>query len=104
MHRSSPFVLGIAALTLTVGGTALQADTFADGFADGRTALDWQSHPLFDGEPLQAATVDDAPDGDGGVGVLAHEGGALATISYAETVRAEDVFAVEAWVDCPIEP
>lgn len=102
MHHRYPFALCFA--TLAVSCTDLAAETFTDGFAKGQAQLAWQSHPLFDGGTLEAVAVDDAPDGDGGIGVLAHEGGGLATISYPETVRAEDVFTVEAWVDCPIEP
>ena len=96
-------ILPVTALLCLASAGGLAAETFTDGFGGGETSLDWQSHPLFDGAALEARSVDDAPDGDGGIGVLRHEGGGLATISYPDTVRAEDVFAVEAWADCPVE-
>lgn len=94
---------GFAGLAVLIGGGPVAAETFEDGFAGGETQLSWQSHPLFDGGPLQAEATDSAPDGDGGIGVLKHAGGGLATISYPETERVEDTFTVEAWVECPIE-
>ncbi|HEX6143471.1 MAG TPA: hypothetical protein VFZ01_12185 [Geminicoccaceae bacterium] len=104
MSRSPLRVTSAVGLGLIAGAAPVAAETFADGFAGGEPQLAWQSHPLFDGGAVQGEATDDAPDGDGGIGVLAHDGGGLATISYPETIRAEDTFAVEAWVDCPLEP
>ncbi|MDX1540538.1 MAG: hypothetical protein R3349_03955 [Geminicoccaceae bacterium] len=104
MSHPVPLAGALVALTCLTGLEPAAAETFNDPFADGKSQLAWQSHPLFDGGALEGQAVDDAPDGDGGIGVLKHEGGGLATISYAETERAEDTFSVQAWVDCPIEP
>lgn len=104
MSYAAVSAAGLAAALGLASAMPAQAETFNDPFAGGKTQLGWQSHPLFDGGVLEATSAEDAPDGDGGIGVLEHEGGGLATISYPTTEQAEDTFAVEAWVDCPIEP
>lgn len=95
---------GVAGVLACVNLTA-QAETegFADSFAGGKTALDWQGYAWFDSQPLEAVATEDAPDGDGGIGVLRHEGEGFSTVSYATTEKAEDSFRVEAWIDCPYE-
>lgn len=79
------------------------AEVFKDSFAGGDTQLDWINYPMFEGGAVQGQSVKDAPDGDGGIGVLRHEGGGLATVSYANTAKAEDSFEISAWVYCPRE-
>lgn len=79
------------------------AESFKDSFAGGESKLDWLSHPMLKGGAVEARAAKDAPDGDGGIGVLRHEGGGLATVSYAKTAKAEDSFEVSAWVYCPRE-
>ena len=94
----SAFVIAQAAMP---GGAA--AEVFEDSFVGGDTQLDWTSHRMFEGGPVQGRSAEDAPDGDGGIGVLRHDGGALATVSYASTAKAEDSFEISAWVYCPRE-
>lgn len=79
------------------------AETFEDSFAGGDTRLEWTNYPMFEGGAVQGRSVEDAPDGDGGIGVLQHEGGGLATVSYARSAKAEDSFEISAWVYCPRE-
>lgn len=77
------------------------AEAFEDSFADGATQLEWVNYPMFEGGAVQGRAVKDAPDGDGGIGVLQHDGGGLATVSYARAAKAEDSFEISAWVYCP---
>lgn len=95
---SSAIVIAQAALP---DGAA--AETFKDSFPGGAAQLDWTRHSMFEGGVVQGEAAKDAPDGDSGVGVLRHEGGGLATVSYAKTAKAEDSFEVSAWVYCPRE-
>lgn len=79
------------------------AETFEDSFAGGEKKLDWLSHPMLGGGAVEGQPARDAPDGDGGIGVLRHQGGGLATVSYAKTATAAGSFEVSAWVYCPRE-
>jgi hypothetical protein len=97
------WLAAISLLSVAPAATGAAAATFADSFAGGSTELDWQSFPMFGGSALQATSSKDAPDGDGGIGVLRHDGGGLATVSYADTPKAEDGFDVAAWIECPYE-
>lgn len=98
------FVPGACALAISGAlAQAGAAEEFSDGFAGGQAALDWQPYPMFDEGTVEGRSVENAPDGDGGIGVLRHEGGGLGTVSYADTVRAEHTFEVEAYVWCPRE-
>ena len=90
----------IMAQAATPDGAA--AETFEDDFAGGTAQLDWTEHPMFGGGAVQGRSAKDAPDDDGGIGVLRHESG-LATVSYATTAKAEDSFEISAWVYCPRE-
>ncbi len=82
---------------------AAAAEVFEDSFAGGEAQLDWTKYPMFEGGAVQGKSVKNAPDGDDGIGVLRHDGGGLATVSYANTAKAEDSFEVSAWVYCPRE-
>ena len=77
------------------------AETFEDSFAGGKTELDWTAYSMLAGGGVEGQPAKDAPDGDGGIGVLRHKGGGLATVSYAKTAKAEDSFEVSGWVYCP---
>lgn len=100
-HLAAILALGLASAPgFAAEGEAL-AETFTDTFAEGETELSWQSYAPFDGGVVEGRTVDGAPGEDDGIGVLRHEGGGLATVSYAETSMAEDDFVIEADVYCP---
>ena len=74
-----------------------------ESFAGGQATLDWQPFPPFGDGTLEALDADDAPDGDGGIGVLRHSGEGKSSISHVETVKAEGSFEVEASIYCPAE-
>ena len=76
--------------------------TVRDGFAGGKAELAWRPYSLFGEGVVEGQAVDGAPDGDGGSGVLRREGGGAGTVSYAETVKAEESFALAAEVYCPL--
>lgn len=104
--RPMPACLAAALASVLIGPDLAAQETssgriFTDGFAGGRTHLEWRPYPPFDGGAVEGRTVESAPDGDGAIGVLRHSGGGLATIGYADTVKAEDTFTVEAHVYCP---
>ena len=105
MARATFRIATTLPLALASAGPPAHAQSagFADSFGGGSTELDWQAYPWFGGQPLQAATSEDAPDGDGGIGVLRHEGEGFATVSYPATEVAEDSFRVRAFVECPRE-
>ena len=92
--------VAIAQASLPAGAAA---EAFEDSFAGGDAQLDWTSYPMFEDGAVQGESVTGAPDGDGGIGVLRHEGGGLAAVSYAQTAKAEDSFEISAWVYCPRE-
>jgi hypothetical protein len=52
---------------------------------------------------VEGRATENAPDGDGGIGVLRADGPSPGAVSYAETVKAEDSFALGAQVYCPLE-
>jgi len=74
---------------------------YRDAFAGGETELTWRPYSLSGDSVVEARTVESAPDGDGGIGVLRDEGSAPGTVSYAETQKADDSFALGAQVYCP---
>jgi hypothetical protein len=76
---------------------------FRDDFAGGKPELTWRTYSLFGEGVVEGQAVDSAPDGDSGIGVLRHPGDGAGTVSYAETVKAEDSFALGAEVYCPLE-
>jgi hypothetical protein len=82
---------------------AAEAETFEDSFVGGDAQLDWTSHAMLQGGAVKGKSADDAPDGDGSIGVLRHDGGGLATVNYARTAKAEDSFEISACVYCPRE-
>ena len=94
----------ICAMAYASPAARAQAQSFQDSFAGGSAKPAWQSYPWFEGEPLRGVASEQAPDGDGGIGVLQHQGDGFATVSYAATEPAEDSFRVAAWVYCPYEP
>lgn len=94
-------VLGLAqacAYAATAGDTK---SAMTESFAGGKATLDWQPYPPFGDGTVEALAADDAPDGDGGVGVLKHPGDGGATISHADVVKAEGTFEIEASIFCP---
>lgn len=103
--RSARMIRGslVWAMVTALGSPVARADSFTDHFAGGKAELDWTNFSILDGGVVEGQTVKDAPDGDGGIGVLRHRGGSLATVSYAPTDKAEDSFEISAWVDCPLE-
>lgn len=101
--RSQWFNVG-AALLVSVVATAEGAEgEFRDDFADGSPKLSWRSHSWSGDAVVEGRAVDDAPDGDGGIGVLRHRGEGPGTVSYAETLKAGDAFGLAARVYCPLE-
>jgi len=76
---------------------------FDDSFAGGKPALTWRSYAWSEDAVVEGRAVEDAPDGDGGIGVLRADGPSPGAVSYAETVKAEDSFALGAQVYCPLE-
>lgn len=76
---------------------------FKDNFANGEKSVNWRPYPPFGDSVVQSEQTDNAPDGDGKVGVLRHQGDGRATISYADAVKAENTFDVEAYIYCPRE-
>ena len=76
---------------------------FRDTFAGGKAELTWRPYELFGDAVVEGQAAEDAPDGDGGIGVLRHEGGRPGTVSYAETAKAEDGFELGAEVYCPFQ-
>ena len=99
---------GIALIgALQAGTPAVAQDTagqrFEDSFAGGKPALNWQSYAWSEDAVVEGRAVEDAPDGDGGIGVLRADGPGPGAVSYAETVKAEDSFVLGARVWCPLE-
>jgi hypothetical protein len=76
---------------------------YRDGFAGGETELTWRPYTLYGDGVVEGRANERAPDGDGGIGVLRDKGGGPGTVSYAETQKAEDSFALGAQVYCPRE-
>jgi hypothetical protein len=100
----------LAAATLIgawqASGLAVAQDSagqFQDSFAGGKPELTWRSHAWPGHAVVEGEAVEDAPDGDGGIGVLQAAGEGPGAMSYAETVKAEDSFALGARVYCPLE-
>ena len=99
-------IAGAALLAAVLWGGAAGAaagQTFRDAFAEGATELAWQPYSLYGDGVVEGRAAEGAPDGDGGIGVLRHEGGGPGTVSYAQTEKAEDSFRVAARVYCPLE-
>jgi hypothetical protein len=99
---------GIALMGALQAGTpavAQDADElrFDDSFASGKPELDWRSYAWSEDAVVEGRAVDNAPDGDGGIGVLRADGPTPGAVSYAETVKAEDSFALGAKVYCPLD-
>jgi hypothetical protein len=105
MSRRQPMLAAAAAaLALSQAGAAAAADgRFEDHFGGGKAELTWRSYPMFGDGALEGRAVDAAPDGDGGIGVLRADGSAPGAVSYAETAKAEDSFALGAQVYCPLD-
>jgi hypothetical protein len=58
--------------------------------------------PFFNRDNLRGERVEDAPDGDGGVGVLTNQNvGGFASLSYAVTPEVSD-FTLSAMIYCPV--
>lgn len=87
----------------TWSAVAAESGVFRDSFANGKAGLSWVPHPISGDAAVSGEKVDGAPDGDGGIGVLHHPGGARPSVSYADTVKAEDSFQIEAFVHCPFD-
>ena len=96
---------GIGLITVCSGTTVAQEmkPAVEESFGGGEATLDWQPYPPFGNGTLEALDADDAPDGDGGIGVLRHPGEGEASVSHVETVKAEGSFEVEASIYCPAE-
>jgi hypothetical protein len=103
IRAASSLAIAATAMTGVAGSTAAEEQSFQDDFAGAKAALEWRPYPMFGNRSVEGQSIEQAPDGDGGIGVLRHEGGGLATVSYANTVRAEDSFHIEAYVFCPRE-
>jgi hypothetical protein len=77
------------------------AGQFQDSFAGGKPELTWRAHAWWGDAVVEGEAAEDAPDGDGGIGVLQAAGEGPGAVSYAETAKAEDRFALGAQVWCP---
>lgn len=100
-----PQIVSLLTCAVATVSTAMAAEpaVFEDAFAGGEAELAWKPHPLAGDTAVEGRAVGSAPDGDGGIGVLRHRGGAMPTVSYADTAKAEDSFALEAEVHCPLD-
>jgi hypothetical protein len=94
---------GLVLAAAAANGQEAHEKVFTDGFKGGETALEWRPFAPFGEAAVKSRTVEDAPDGDRAIGVLRHSGGQLATVSYADTPKAEDTVSLEAQVYCPRE-
>ena len=79
------------------------AQEFRDRFTSGKPELIWRSFDWSGNAKVEGRAVEDAPDGDGGIGVLAAGGPGPGAVSYAETAKAEDRFELGARLYCPLD-
>uniref|UniRef100_A0A7V4JQ69 Uncharacterized protein n=1 Tax=Thermodesulfobacterium geofontis TaxID=1295609 RepID=A0A7V4JQ69_9BACT len=81
---------------------AFAQEVFKDNFPNGKPELRWAAFPFFNLDNLEGKKVSDAPDGDGGIGVLGNKNvGGFASLSYAVTPEVEN-FYLEAYLYCPV--
>jgi len=77
-------------------------NVFKDNFPKGKPELRWAPFPFFNLDNLEGEKALDAPDGDGGIGVLSNaNAGGFASLSYAVTPQVEN-FYLEAYLYCPV--
>ncbi len=95
-------MLIIILLVFTILENNAFADTYKDNFSDGRAQLRWNFFPSFFLDNLIPKKDKNAPDGDGGIGVLSNSNaGGFAALSYAVTEEVSD-FYLEAFIHCPV--
>ena len=71
---------------------------FAEHFADGKLALNWQVFPFFSPDLIRPVRRIDAPDGDGWIGLVTDQSfGGFASMSYAGEETLSN-YSMEAWV------
>lgn len=85
---------------LALFSSIAMAQTYKDSFSGGKAQLRWNFFPHFFLDNLKAIKDQNAPDGDGGIGVLINSNrGGFAALSYAITEEVAD-FYLEAFVYC----
>lgn len=78
------------------------AETYRDSFSQGKAQLKWNFFPHFFLDNLSPMKDSNAPDNDGGIGVLKNaNAGGFAALSYAVTEEVVN-FYFEALVYCPV--
>lgn len=75
---------------------------FKDNFSSGKPELRWTFFPFFNLDNLEGALDPNAPDGDGGIGILRNANvGGFASLSYPVTKMLSN-FYFEAMIFCPV--
>lgn len=85
---------------LLISSLSFAEQVYKDSFPQGKTQLKWNFFPSFFLDNLIGMIDPNAPDGDGGIGVLKNSNaGGFAALSYATTEEASN-FYLEAMVFC----
>ncbi|MCX7913205.1 MAG: hypothetical protein N2511_01325 [Thermodesulfovibrionales bacterium] len=81
---------------------AFSEELYKDNFSGGKPQLRWAFFPHFNLDNLEGIPNSNAPDGDGGIGILRNSNvGGFASLSYAVTKELEN-FYLEAMIYCEV--
>lgn len=98
-----PIIIMITSIVLFYYSIASsQSLIFKDNFPSGKPELRWTFFPFFNLDNLEGSLDINAPDGDGGIGILRNaNAGGFASLSYPVTKIVSN-FYLETMIFCPV--